>query len=815
MSNNGLPVTDVVGVSVTLGQRRTQGASSGSDAALAAQAAAANAAGSANRAEQSKNEADAKAQDAIDELNKSLEEMQEAIRNSGYTPVDSFEEGFTLTNVSQALRLKSNNVFYSWRGEYPKIVPVGSTPETTGGFGKDAWVDVNDLTLRSQLASASGAEMVKRGAASLDAILEVFPEQFGAIDHRYDESFDSGPAFRAAIAYLDSRGGGVIQLRDRQYNVRSVGETTYTLPYDDGTVAPGFIAMGGDENINPEPVVEMPVFLDVPSNVGFRGYNPNIANIDFGWSYADGGIGTEQAIGIVFRTDKKDRMTGFVRGTELTGFSIRRAFIGFVTDGILYSHQNWGNVNFRLCGIPGIWQGIDSIQFTGLFSVEVCYAGLVIGGMWLHRNNTTAGGEWLPPYAPGTDVYALGWGDAFNMPKLTASYSDQYGDRHRAIDKFFDDFFFKEKNSKKTRDGGRLSNNVNGSSARPDLTPEKYRGICHRALSIFSRYLRGNCNLRISDLKVWGCSRVPVLSTSVTGNDWFGRVEHAYSERTGFINPNAPYSPENDFYINGNDTYNADRTKLPAAVVEGAMGAVQMCLQGMPNTIASVSRAPQNTPYQQIIYVRNLSELTATQGVSISNSIRAVSVYGTDGGSQVERLAIGRYETQPIAFYPSDPDASHLFKYRVVKGNDMQLRNDGNPVAAVSYSVIYIGGRVRVFLKCTIPPNASSLTGVMNINWLPETDKSANFGASAISVNVLNANISGQRQQPVYDLTGKQTGYCLIGKEIKGAAMDTDQYLNLYDHPSKGTQLKISDFAPNTMLELLLEYNGTWRIFPT
>ncbi|MEN4198916.1 GDSL-type esterase/lipase family protein [Serratia marcescens] len=53
MSNNGLPVTDVVGVSVSIGQRRTAGASSGDAYAQAAQNSAVNAAGSAAHAEQS------------------------------------------------------------------------------------------------------------------------------------------------------------------------------------------------------------------------------------------------------------------------------------------------------------------------------------------------------------------------------------------------------------------------------------------------------------------------------------------------------------------------------------------------------------------------------------------------------------------------------------------------------------------------------------------------------------------------------------------------------------------------------------------
>lgn len=52
MSNNGLPVTDVVGISVTLGQRRTAGASAGDAYAQAAQGSAVSAANSAAKASQ-------------------------------------------------------------------------------------------------------------------------------------------------------------------------------------------------------------------------------------------------------------------------------------------------------------------------------------------------------------------------------------------------------------------------------------------------------------------------------------------------------------------------------------------------------------------------------------------------------------------------------------------------------------------------------------------------------------------------------------------------------------------------------------------
>ncbi|UAN53725.1 hypothetical protein KGP26_12000 [Serratia sp. JSRIV002] len=84
----------------------------------------------------------------------------DAIRNAGFEPVDSFEDGFELKTIGQALRWKANNMFYSWRGPHPKNVPANSTPETTGGFGENAWVDVSDLTFRGQVTAPDGLKLI-------------------------------------------------------------------------------------------------------------------------------------------------------------------------------------------------------------------------------------------------------------------------------------------------------------------------------------------------------------------------------------------------------------------------------------------------------------------------------------------------------------------------------------------------------------------------------------------------------------------------------------------------------------------------------
>ncbi|MCE9882773.1 phage tail protein, partial [Hafnia paralvei] len=67
---------------------------------------------------------------------------QLAISAFGYITMDSFEDGNTLTLPNQVLRLKATGEYYRWDGTFPKVVPAGSTPESTGGIGLGAWLSV-------------------------------------------------------------------------------------------------------------------------------------------------------------------------------------------------------------------------------------------------------------------------------------------------------------------------------------------------------------------------------------------------------------------------------------------------------------------------------------------------------------------------------------------------------------------------------------------------------------------------------------------------------------------------------------------------
>lgn len=85
----------------------------------------------------------------------------QAISQYGYITIDSFQAGANITLPNQILRDTTNGEYYRWDGTLPKSVPAGSTPQSTGGVGKGAWVSVGDGSLRASLAMEDGVDLVK------------------------------------------------------------------------------------------------------------------------------------------------------------------------------------------------------------------------------------------------------------------------------------------------------------------------------------------------------------------------------------------------------------------------------------------------------------------------------------------------------------------------------------------------------------------------------------------------------------------------------------------------------------------------------
>jgi len=78
--------------------------------------------------------------------------IQRLASEAGYNLVSgSFEDGGTVTNITDVLWSQLEGKYYSWSGSIPPVVAAASTPETTGGIGAGAWVDRTDVTLRDEV----------------------------------------------------------------------------------------------------------------------------------------------------------------------------------------------------------------------------------------------------------------------------------------------------------------------------------------------------------------------------------------------------------------------------------------------------------------------------------------------------------------------------------------------------------------------------------------------------------------------------------------------------------------------------------------
>ncbi|ETT05287.1 hypothetical protein [Providencia alcalifaciens] len=81
-------------------------------------------------------------------------ESEQALLAAGYVPAGAFQEGAGVVSRNGTVLWKlpdGDGDYYRWDGDLPKQVPAGSTPQSTGGIGKGAWVSVGDASLRSDI----------------------------------------------------------------------------------------------------------------------------------------------------------------------------------------------------------------------------------------------------------------------------------------------------------------------------------------------------------------------------------------------------------------------------------------------------------------------------------------------------------------------------------------------------------------------------------------------------------------------------------------------------------------------------------------
>lgn len=142
--------------------------------------------------------------------------LNDAINDSGFVVIDSFEDGATLTSATQALRVEATGKLYRWGGALPKTVPASSTPQNTGGFGLDAWVEVNDAALKQELQSENGYRLV---ANQLSAAAYGVPSRLTNIVE-YDDIGNIAP-----VGFFDDALWGLSAENTSLYKSYDFGET--------------------------------------------------------------------------------------------------------------------------------------------------------------------------------------------------------------------------------------------------------------------------------------------------------------------------------------------------------------------------------------------------------------------------------------------------------------------------------------------------------------------------------------------------------------------------------------------------------------
>lgn len=138
--------------------------------------AANNAANSANTSSNAATEAATKANLAGDRVTSAIDRVNEAIKSHGYVVLDSFQLGATINTRNEVLMDSDTASIYRWSGALPKVVPEGSTPESTGGIGEGGWLLVNDIALRQEITRSGGASAIGNAAVEYDTLIELVEE---------------------------------------------------------------------------------------------------------------------------------------------------------------------------------------------------------------------------------------------------------------------------------------------------------------------------------------------------------------------------------------------------------------------------------------------------------------------------------------------------------------------------------------------------------------------------------------------------------------------------------------------------------------
>ncbi|HBR5958128.1 TPA: hypothetical protein L9002_004167, partial [Klebsiella pneumoniae] len=469
---------------------------------------------------------------------------EQAVGAIGWQELGNWATGLTVDNRQQIVYY--NGSWYKYLGELEHVI-TGDSPENDGGVwsaenptGK--WSNIGDAALRSNLGSSDGAKLV-------GGIGFVSPEMFGYL---HGVSPDAVPYYQKAVDEGHARGLPV-RLTGKYY------ATTYphkvTLPGDDGTAYPGWVAAGTDANIAVEHENHIYAAIRLyPDSVIIGDSMQNCALIG-DWDSDTPVINNNQHIGYFISGDSSD---GYIR-PQLVNHGVRNFFIGRYGNGIL-DRSTEDNFLIRDSCLTGWFLGADSVC-NGFVVARDCFTGDAYGGAWTQRNAAVTI-PYLPPY-PAAEIFKVGWVDAIRYTKYHFYGKPRlFGPADQAIDTWFDTYIYKSANSARTSAGGRLTNNTaSGYSAR------SFPGIAGRAFTVLSRYGRAVNGVCLDDVKVLGTHRVPFYTDAGSYNV----IHTSYVEKTCLVDTTTTTIAGNQFYTDYQDPWKPSLTKAPAMVCEGGI----------------------------------------------------------------------------------------------------------------------------------------------------------------------------------------------------------------------------------------------------
>ena len=551
--------------------------------------------------------------------------FQGFLNSSGYVFLGNYENGpFQFSARNQYIRY--NNQYY--RLNAATDIGFTTTGTDANSFANDVthFVLMDGDTLRQDLGSGEGAKLV-------GGIGFVSPEMFGYLQ---GVSPDAVPYYQAAVDAGHARGLPV-QLTGKYY------ATTYphkvTLPGDDGTAYPGWVAAGNDANIAAESENHIYAAIRLyPDSVIIGDSMQNCALIG-DWDSDTPVINNNQHIGYFISGDSSD---GYIR-PQLVNHGVRNFFIGRYGNGVL-DRSTEDNFLIRDCCLTGWFMGADSVC-NGFVVARDCFTGDAYGGAWTQRNAAVTI-PYLPPY-PAAEIFKVGWVDAIRYTKYHFYGKPRlFGPADEAIDTWFDTYIYKSANSARTSAGGRLTNNTaSGYSAR------SFPGIAGRAFTVLSRYGRAVNGVCLDDVKVLGTHRVPFYTDAGSYNV----IHTSYVEKTCLVDTTTTTIAGNQFYTDYQDPWNAALTKAPAMVCEGGITVDRTVVSaGVATHPFSQKPTTINGPLIINPFRDNTEDYTASQ-IAEWNSAEGKTVYLYDWRRQ--------YSVQrPIRFFDNTQEAFQYYK---------------------------------------------------------------------------------------------------------------------------------------------------------